>query len=67
MNLEGKRITVDIHPDLLVLGKSGVNTLTDAHAFAVIAFQTLCLIHPLMGDLVLDGEPELEEKAALLN
>jgi len=47
----------------LVLGKSGVNTLTDAHAFAVIAFQTLCLIHPLMGDLVVDGEPELEEKA----
>lgn len=47
----------------LVLGKSGVNTLTDAHAFAIIAFQTLCLIHPLMGDLVLDGEPELEEQA----
>jgi len=47
----------------LVLGKSGVNTLTDAHAFAVIAFQTLCLVHPLMGDLVLDNEPELEEKA----
>ena len=47
----------------LVLGKSGVNSLTDAHAFAVIAFQTLCLVHPLMGDLVLDGEPELEEKA----
>lgn len=47
----------------LVLSKSGVNTLTDAHAFAVIAFQTLCLIHPLMGDLVMEGEPELEEKA----
>jgi len=47
----------------LVLGRSGVNTLTDAHAFAVIAFQTLCSIHPLMGDLVGDGEPELEEKA----
>jgi len=47
----------------LVLRKSGVNTLTDAHAFATIAFRTLCLIHPLMGDLVLDGEPELEEKA----
>ncbi|MEH2266643.1 serine/threonine-protein kinase [Nostoc sp.] len=47
----------------LVLGRSGVNTLTDAHAFAVIAFQTLCLIHPLMGDLVTDGEPELEQQA----
>lgn len=47
----------------LVLEKSGVNTLTDAHAFAVIAFQSLCSIHPLIGDLVLDGEPELEEQA----
>jgi len=47
----------------LVLGRTGVNTLTDAHAFAVIAFQTLCSIHPLMGDLVTEGEPELEQQA----
>ena len=47
----------------LVLGRTGVNTLTDAYAFAVIAFRTLCLIHPLMGDLVIDGEPELEQQA----
>ncbi|BAY19857.1 hypothetical protein NIES21_57270 (plasmid) [Anabaenopsis circularis NIES-21] len=47
----------------LVLGRSGVNTLTDAHAFAVIAFQTLCSIHPLIGDLVTEGEPELEQQA----
>ena len=47
----------------LVGGKSGVNTLTDAHAFAVIAFQTLCLVHPLKGDLVENGEPEIMEKA----
>ena len=47
----------------LVQGRSGVNTLTDAHAFAVIAFKTLALAHPLLGDYVNDGEPELEEQA----
>jgi DNA-binding helix-hairpin-helix protein with protein kinase domain len=39
------------------------STLSDAHAFAVMAFETLTLIHPLIGDLVRDGEPELEERA----
>ncbi len=47
----------------LVTGKSGVNTLTDAHAFAVIAFKALSQVHPLMGDMVDDGEPELEIEA----
>lgn len=47
----------------LVLGRGGVNTLTDAHAFAIIAFQTLALVHPLMGDAVVEGEPEREEEA----
>ncbi len=47
----------------IVCGRSGMNTLTDAHAFAVLAFQTLTLAHPLMGDRVNEGEPELEEKA----
>ncbi|AFZ46990.1 serine/threonine protein kinase [Cyanobacterium stanieri PCC 7202] len=48
----------------LVKATSGVNTLTDAYAFAVIVFQTLTTLHPLTdGDLVSDGEPELEEKA----
>lgn len=47
----------------LVGGKSGVNTLTDAHAFAVIAFKTLALVHPLKGDLVEYGEPEIEQQA----
>ena len=47
----------------LVTGKSGVNTLTDAHAFAVIAFKALSLVHPLIGDMVNDGEPELETEA----
>jgi len=39
------------------------SSLSDAHAFSVIAFQTLALVHPLKGDLVDDGEPELEEQA----
>jgi eukaryotic-like serine/threonine-protein kinase len=47
----------------LVQGRSGVTTLTDVHAFAVIAFQSLTLGHPFIGDLVNDGEPELEEQA----
>lgn len=47
----------------IVRRESGANTLTDAHAFSVIAFKTLCLVHPLMGDRVNYGEPELEEQA----
>ncbi|TLM67376.1 MAG: serine/threonine protein kinase [Deltaproteobacteria bacterium] len=51
-------------PELLK-GLSGVNSLTDAHAFSVLAFQTLTLAHPLIGDYVTEGEPCLEEKALL--
>lgn len=47
----------------LVLGRSGMNSLTDSHAFAVIAFQCIALCHPLLGDAVLQGEPALEETA----
>ena len=47
----------------LVRGRSGITTLTDVHAFAVIAFQALALAHPFIGDLVDGGEPELEEQA----
>lgn len=47
----------------LVQGKSGVTTLSDVHAFAVIAFRALTLVHPFIGDLVDKGEPELEEQA----
>ena len=39
------------------------STLADAHAFAVLAFETLAVAHPLLGDEVQDGEPTLEEKA----
>jgi eukaryotic-like serine/threonine-protein kinase len=47
----------------LVSGASGVTTLTDAFAFSVIAFQVLTLAHPFIGDMVNEGEPELEEQA----
>ena len=41
----------------------GSDSLTDAWSFATIAFQTLCLQHPFVGDAVHDGEPEREERA----
>ncbi|RYZ65560.1 MAG: serine/threonine protein kinase, partial [Proteobacteria bacterium] len=47
----------------LVRCRSGVNSLTDAHAFSVLTFQTLSLAHPLIGDTVNDGPPEREQEA----
>ncbi|GHB02470.1 protein kinase [Shewanella indica] len=47
----------------VVRGESGVNSLTDAWSFAVIAYQMLTLNHPLKGILVEDGELELEQQA----
>lgn len=47
----------------LVREESGYNSLTDAWSFAVLVHQLLTLSHPLMGDMVNDGKPELEEKA----
>ncbi len=47
----------------LFTGRAGVSTLTDAHALAVIAYQVLVLTHPLLGDQILEGEPELEDEA----
>jgi len=47
----------------LVRGVRGVDALTDAHAFAVIAFQCLAQVHPLQGDAVTNGDPEQEEVA----
>lgn len=44
-------------------GKSGVNSLTDAFAFAAMAFQTLTLVHPLLGDQVSQDDAEAEEAA----
>ena len=47
----------------IVRGTGVPSSLGDSHAFAVIAFETLALVHPLLGDAVRDGEPEMEERA----
>ncbi len=47
----------------IVTGSGGCTTLSDAWAFAVLVWQALTLTHPFVGDLVNDGEPELEERA----
>ena len=47
-----------------VVRRTGVpSSLGDAWTFAVIAFETLALVHPLLGDEVQHGEPEMEEQA----
>jgi DNA-binding helix-hairpin-helix protein with protein kinase domain len=55
--------TPDYGAPEILRGESGINTLTDSWSFAVLAFSILTLAHPLKGDLVLDGEPEIEEAA----
>ncbi len=47
----------------VVRGERGVNSLTDAWSFSVLAFQLLTHRHPLMGEAVLDADPEQEECA----
>jgi len=42
----------------------GINTLTDAFSFSVLAFETLALGHPFMGDIVIYGNPDIYEKEA---
>ncbi|SDX01729.1 protein kinase domain-containing protein [Thiocapsa roseopersicina] len=36
----------------VVTGRAGVTTLSDAYAFAVLAFQVLAQVHPFLGDFV---------------
>lgn len=47
----------------LVAGTDGCTSFSDAWAFAVLVWHTLTLTHPLIGDLVNNGEPDLEERA----
>ena len=47
----------------VVSGCHGASTLADSHSMAVLSFQSLTLAHPLIGDAVSEGDPELEEKA----
>ncbi|MEU6730463.1 hypothetical protein ABZ917_42730 [Nonomuraea wenchangensis] len=46
----------------LVNGWAGQDSLTDAFAFAVLAFQMLALVHPFIGEVV-ELHPEKEEEA----
>jgi DNA-binding helix-hairpin-helix protein with protein kinase domain len=47
-----------------IVRETGAPTsLSDAYAFAVLAFETLTLTHPFLGDIVQRGDPELEEQA----
>ena len=41
----------------------GTDSLTDAWSMATITFETLCVLHPFLGDRVHDGEPSEEERA----
>jgi serine/threonine protein kinase len=59
----GDVYTVGYGAPELLLGRSAANSLTEAHAFAVLAFQVLTGTHPLVGDYVHDGDPELEQEA----
>ncbi|MFC1997826.1 serine/threonine protein kinase [Chloroflexota bacterium] len=47
----------------LVRKECGIDSITDAYSFAVIAFEVLTLVHPLIGDWVDNGDPNLESKA----
>ena len=55
--------TPDYGAPEVLRGDSGISTLTDSWSFAVLAYWTLTLAHPLKGDDVLEGEPEREEAA----
>ncbi len=47
----------------VVRADSGINSLTDAWSFAVIAYSLLTLQHPFTsGELVQEGEPEIEQQ-----
>ena len=62
----GQKIyTPDYGAPEIMRGECGINSLTDSWSLGVIAFQLLTLLHPLKGDLVVDGEPEEEEHALL--
>ena len=53
--------TPDYGAPEIIRKESGVNTLTDSWSFAVMAFRLLTLSHPLKGDVVNNGGPEMEE------
>ncbi|MEV5677952.1 lipopolysaccharide kinase InaA family protein [Streptomyces sp. NPDC052179] len=48
----------------IVSGRSGATTLADAHALAVLIFETLTASHPFRGDVVLDSDPFYQQEYA---
>ncbi|EKA7357407.1 TPA: protein kinase [Vibrio parahaemolyticus] len=55
--------TPDYGAPEVVRGDAMLSSLTDCWSFAIIAYQLLTHNHPLKGDLVNGGEPEMEEEA----
>jgi DNA-binding helix-hairpin-helix protein with protein kinase domain len=47
----------------VVRGEAMLSSLTDCWSFAVIAYQLLTHNHPLKGEMINDGEPEMEDEA----
>jgi len=47
----------------VVNGKAPLSTMSDAYSFAVMAYELLTLGHPLIGEMVSEGDPDLEDKA----
>lgn len=45
----------------MVTGRTGVSTLSDAYAFAVLAFQVLAQVHPFLGDFVEETDWDSDE------
>lgn len=71
LRLEGARGPTVYTPGFgapeVMQGRSRATTLSDAWAFAVLAFQVLCQAHPMLGELVEEGgweeSVDLEAKA----
>ncbi|SNY58504.1 Serine/threonine protein kinase [Arsukibacterium tuosuense] len=55
--------TADYGAPEVVRNEALLSSLTDCWSFAVLAYQLLTHCHPFKGDMVNDGEPELEDAA----
>ncbi|CBJ80613.1 putative protein kinase [Xenorhabdus bovienii str. Jollieti] len=55
--------TPDYGAPEVIRGEALLSSLTDIWSFAVIAYQLLTHNHPFKGEVISDGEPELEEEA----
>jgi serine/threonine protein kinase len=55
--------TPDYGAPEVVRGDAMLSSLTDCWSFAVIAYQLLTHNHPFKGEMISDGEPEMEDEA----